>query len=149
MDTGLYGGTRRNGSEFHFGFRKRKEGNLHPQSASACHWLQHVRLKAPIASLSSQRSFGNRNHFFCPSFFRQQSWLDPLRLALEQLLLANKPNRFFSEAEAAGARLHHLRGEIQDAHCSVFWVCAARMDVRDQISVCIRVILSRTVSHVG
>ena len=70
VDAGLYGGTRGNGPEFHFGFGKRKEGNLHPQSGTACHCLRYDRLKAHVASLRLHHSFFRRDlHLLVQVFF--------------------------------------------------------------------------------
>jgi hypothetical protein len=53
MDAGVYGGTRRNGPEFHLRPGERKKGNLHPQPGSACHCLRNERLKTDVASLKA------------------------------------------------------------------------------------------------
>jgi hypothetical protein len=51
LDTGLHGGTRGDGPKFHFGLGKRKEGNLYPQSGTACGCVRHDCLEANVSPL--------------------------------------------------------------------------------------------------
>ena len=68
---------------------------------------------------------------------------------MKQSRFIESARKLFFEDAAAGARFHHLRSQIQDANGRLFGIYASRVNVRDQISIGIRVRCAWAICHVG
>src|SRR5882762_6839467 len=88
---------------------------------------------------STRQARSARENFGSPSKATIHFAANLFKILPDKILLAHDCGRAFSKAVATAAQLHHVGNEIQDAHCCIHWIRASRMDVRDQVSVRIRV----------